>query len=62
MAGCLDRQFFLAFEVMEEAALSHARRVADIVHRRRGVALGAKHLQGGIQQFGFGGVGLRVHL
>ena len=57
----LNRQLFLALEVVEEAALAHARRVADVVHRGGGVALGAKHLQGGVQQLGFGGVGLSSH-
>src|SRR5215471_16621503 len=49
----LDRQFLLAFEMMEEAALGEARIVADVVNRRRRIALGADDVQRGIEQPGF---------
>src|SRR5262249_52414845 len=51
----------LAFKIMEKAPLRQPRRLADLVHRSGGVALGEHQLLGGVEQLllgqriGFGG-------
>ncbi len=49
-----DAKVFLAAEVMEESALGHAGGGADVVHRGRGVALGANRITRGGEELGFG--------
>ena len=49
MRGRGEREFVLALEVMEEAALGQAGGVADVVDRRRSVSLAADHPQGGVE-------------
>ena len=59
-----DAKLLLASEVVEEAALRHARGGANIVHRRRRIAFGADNVARGVQQLGsrFGAVvRSRVH-
>ena len=46
---------FLAREMMEERALRHARRRAEVVDAGAGVALRADHAERGIEQLGTGG-------
>jgi hypothetical protein len=43
------REFVLAFEVMEKAAFGHARFVADVINRRRGVTFGPDYVQRRVQ-------------
>jgi hypothetical protein len=45
-------QLILAFEVMEEAALGHARLVADVVNRSCCTALSTNNVQSRIKQLG----------
>ena len=50
IGGRGQREIVLAFEVMEEAALGDARRVANVVNRRGGVALGADRIERGVEE------------
>jgi hypothetical protein len=50
MRHSLERERFLAFEMMEEAALGEARIVAYVVNRRGRIALGADDVQCGVEQ------------
>jgi len=61
--GC-NAEPLLAFEMVEEGALGHARRSTDIVHRGGRVTLRANDIAGGIEQPGprFGAVVGSGHL
>src|SRR3546814_13408933 len=49
-----DRQLLLALEVVEEAALGHPRRAADVLEARRRVALRTDNRERGIEEFRLG--------
>jgi hypothetical protein len=50
MTCCGERELILAFEVAKEAAFDHPRFVADVIQRRRRVALRPDDMQGRIQK------------
>src|SRR5690242_2917183 len=45
-----DRELVLAVEVVEKASLGESGGIADLVDRGRLVALGADHMQGGVEK------------
>jgi hypothetical protein len=52
VAGCGQRQLFLAIEVVEEASLGQAGGFADVLDARGGISFGADYVQGRVEDPG----------